>query len=153
MSRELTSRLPDCTVRTLLPCSSAAALYTQPLYLIPATEQIWITVCDEDAIYSNKSSRALTTAQRVSNAALQTTQDMVSPSYPRLVTQDMVSPRLVAGNSSSKSTKNPVYMPCAPLLHHRHHLLAPRREVGVGANARCCGNQISQHTGGWSVIE
>lgn len=57
IGQELTSQLPNCTVsqfsNTLLLCHEIILLITM---------QMWITVCDEPEIYSNKSSQALKAA-------------------------------------------------------------------------------------------
>ena len=57
IGKELTSQLPNCTVsqfsNTLLLCH---------VIILLTTMQMWITVCDEPEIYSNKSSQALKAA-------------------------------------------------------------------------------------------
>ena len=70
IGHELTSQLPNCTVMAVVVVVVVVVMMMmmvvgQPLlsYLTPIA-QMWITVCEEPDIYSNKSSKAPSAAKR-----------------------------------------------------------------------------------------
>lgn len=68
IGHELASQLPNCTVMTVVVVMEMVMVMTMVMkffcfFIIFVTSmQMWITVCDEPNIYSNKSSMALKAA-------------------------------------------------------------------------------------------
>ena len=71
IGHELTSQLPNCTVMVVVEVAVVVVVMMmmmvvgQPLlsYLTPIA-QMWITVCEEPDIYTNKSSKAPSATKR-----------------------------------------------------------------------------------------